>query len=82
MIELIIGVLIGAVISVTIAQIYHSRASAGLREEIDRLEKSNEAMRQSIEDLDDVASKISQDTDVTRRHTVVGTPDDPDYPYK
>ena len=82
MVELIIGALIGTVISIAIAEIYHRRSSAGLRQELQRLEASNEKMRQSIKDLDEVASKISEDTELTKRHTVAGTPDDPDYPYK
>jgi len=82
MIGIIIGAVIGAVISVTIAERYHRRSSAGLRKEIERLEASNEAMRQSINDLDELTSKIGEDTEVTKRHTVAGTPDDPDYPHK
>ncbi len=82
MIDTIIGAAIGAVISILIAQLYHRRASAALQQEIETLKSSNDTMHQSIKDLDDLASKIREDTEITKRHTVAGTPDDSEYPYK
>ena len=82
MIELIIGVVIGAIISVTIAEIYHRRSSASLRAEIQRLESANDTTNQSIEDMGELASKIGNDVEMTKRHTVSGTSNDPRYPYK
>lgn len=82
MVEIIIGSIIGALVSLIIAEIYHRRASKGLQNEIELLEGANKKLLKTLDEVIDSQESIAEKTEVIHDHTVAGTPDDPDYPYK
>jgi gas vesicle protein len=82
MIELIIGAVIGTLVSIAIAEVYHRRSSKGLREEIDSLRDANKSLSESVEELNSAAQYSVELGEIIRKHAVAGTPDDPDFPYK
>ena len=75
MLELIIGSVIGAIISLVIAEVYWRRSSYGLRKEVDRLHSIQE-------DIESVLMEVAGDVTLAKRHIGKGTHDDPDFPYK
>jgi len=82
MIEIILGSIIGAVVSLIIAEIYHRRANRGLKKEIDLLEQANKKLMETIDEVIDNQEFIAEKTEIIHNHSIIGTPDDPDYPYK
>ena len=82
MVELVIGAVIGAVVSLFIAEVYHRRSSKDLTQLISRLEDKNVKMGDMLDNLEEWQSQHFDDLQMIRKHAVVGTDDDPDYPYK
>ena len=82
MIELVLGAAIGALVSVLIAEIYHRRSSRDLNDLIGRLQDKNEKLGEMISNLESWHELHSDDLQTIRKHSVAGTPDDPEYPYK
>lgn len=82
MIELIIGAVIGAVVSIAIAEVYHRRSSKGLQKEINSLRNANQTLSQSIEELSSATQSSVELSAIIKKHVVAGTLDDPDFPYK
>lgn len=82
MIEMIIGAIIGALVSLLIAEIYHRRASKSLKAEIDKLKELNQSMMESMNLLEEMSLTIGEDVSIARKHSAKGTPDDPEFPYK
>ena len=82
LIEIILGSIIGTVVSLIIAEMYHRRSSRGLKREIDLLEQTNKKLLKTLDDVIDNQDFIAEKTEIIHNHSVRGTPDDPDYPYK
>jgi uncharacterized protein YbgA (DUF1722 family) len=82
MVELIIGASIGAFVSLLIAEVYHRRSSNNLNQLIARLQEKNEKLGEMIADLEEWHKLHYDDLQIIRKHAVVGTPDNPEYPYK
>lgn len=75
MIEIIFGAIIGAIISLSIAELYHRRSSRELESLINKLKD----MLKSLEEWQEYHDEILQ---IIRKHVARGTPDDPEFPYK
>ena len=82
MVEIILGCIIGASFSFSISEIYYRRTSKDLKNEILHLKNENEDLKDSIRILEDMVSYLKNDTEIIRKNSVYGTPDDPQYPYK
>ncbi len=82
MVELVIGAIIGAAVSLFIAEVYHSRSSKDLTQLISRLEDKNIKMGVMLDNLEEWQSQHFEDLQMIRKHSVLGTRDDPNYPYK
>jgi hypothetical protein len=82
MIELVIGAALGALVSLMIAEVYHRRSSRDLNEIIGGLQEKNSTLGEMIANLEGWHELHYDDLQVIRKHSVVGTPDDPEYPYK
>jgi len=74
-IEIIFGAIIGAIISLSIAELYHRRSSRELESLINKLKD----MLKSLEEWQEYHDEILQ---IIRKHVARGTPDDPEFPYK
>jgi len=82
MLELIFGAILGTIGSLVITHIYYRRSSHELEKQIVVLKNEIKSLQTITEELKDATSAISTDTNVIRKHAVVGTLDDPEYPYK
>ena len=82
MIEMIIGAFIGAVISLVIAEVYHRRSSRSMNDQILRLEEKNIHLGKMLDNLEEWQKQHFEDLQMIRKHSVAGTPDDPNFPYK
>lgn len=82
MIEIVIGAVIGAVVSLIVAEIYHRRASRETSAEIEKLSALNAETRETLDHTLTIIAASAESTELIKRHAVMGTPDDPDYPYK
>ena len=82
MIELVIGAALGAVVSLLIAEAYHRRSSRDLNGLIGQLQEKNVKLGEMISDLEGWHELHYDDLQTIRKHSVAGTPDDPEYPYK
>ena len=76
------GAVIGAVVSLIVAEIYHRRASKETSEEIGKLATLNTETREMLDHALMIIAASADSTELIKRHAVKGTPDDPDYPYK
>ena len=79
---MIYGAVIGAIISIIIAELYHRRASRETQKEIDCLKKLSSELKESLEEVKETSFYTANVTDKVKEHIVRGTPDDPNYPYK
>jgi len=82
MIELVIGAALGALVSILIAEVYHRRSSRDFNTIIGRLQEKNEKLGKMIANLEGWHELHYEDLQTIRKHSVAGTPDDPEYPYK
>lgn len=82
MIELILGAVIGGIVSLIVSEVYHRRAAKELNDETTKLKKVNAEIVANIDSLLEIQEDISEKTETIFKHSVAGTPDDPDYPYK
>ena len=82
MIEVVIGAIVGAAVSALLAEVYYRRASRGLNALIDNLNEKNEEMGMMLCRLAEWQGQHSDHLRIIRKHAVVGTPDDPLFPYK
>ena len=82
MIEIIIGAVIGAIVSLIVAEIYHRRASKETSKELDKLSALNSEISEALDHAVSIIAVAAENTDVIKRHAVIGTPDDPEYLYK
>ncbi|GIU36334.1 hypothetical protein L2719_14950 [Shewanella schlegeliana] len=79
---MIVGAIIGAVISWSIAHKYHKKASDEFQVQIDAITLLNKDLAKSVSELIDVSNFTAEKAEMIEKHAVVGTTDDPDYPYK
>ncbi len=82
MIELIVGAILGTIGSLVITYIFYRKASRDLDVSIVVLKTEIEDLQSITKELQEAAFVISSDTEIIRKHAVVGTSDDPEYPYK
>lgn len=61
MVELVIGAVIGAVVSLLIAEVYHKRSSKDLTQLISRLEDKNVKMGEMLDNLEEWQSQHFDD---------------------
>lgn len=79
---MIVGALISALISWSIAHKYHKKASHEFQIQIDAITQLNKDLAQSIGELIEVSNCIAEKTKMIEKYAVAGTSDDPNYPYK
>ncbi len=82
MLELIIGSIIGAILSILIAEVYHRRASKETQSEIKKLKSLSEELKKSLEEIEQYSLYAAETAETIVKHVAFGTPDDPEYPYK
>lgn len=82
MIELVTGAALGALVSLMIAEVYHRCSSRDLNEIIEGLQGKSSTLGEMIANLEDWHELHYDDLQMIRKHLVIGTPDDPEYPYK
>ena len=82
MIELILGAVLGGIVSLIVSEAYHRRAAKDLNDETTKLKKVNAEIVANIDSLLEIQEDISEKTETIFKHSVAGTPDDQDYPYK
>jgi hypothetical protein len=82
MIDIILGAILGTITSVVIVHFYYRRSTQDLEREVDDLRKELQNLKSMSRELQDVADMIIANSEVTKKHVVAGTPDDPEYPYK
>lgn len=71
----IIGVFIGGIITFLVSHFYYKKATNDLRNEIN-------VLSESIKELDELTVEIYNKNEIIKNHVTYNTPDDPDYPYK
>ncbi|EOB3921722.1 hypothetical protein ACIJC2_004645 [Vibrio parahaemolyticus] len=82
MLDIVIGAVIGAIVSLIIAETYHRRASKETARELEKLSALNKEISNALESAASVIAETAEDTEIIKRHAILGTPNDPDYPYK
>jgi gas vesicle protein len=82
MIETVIGAVIGAVVSLLIAELYHRRSSRDLNALVTKMEEKNATLGEMLANLEKWQEIHYEDIQIIRKHAVAGTKDDPAYPYK
>ncbi|MGA2300222.1 MAG: hypothetical protein ABSG77_05960 [Candidatus Acidiferrum sp.] len=82
MFEIILGAILGTLTSLIIAHVYYRRSTRDLEHEVDALRKELVNLKAMSQELQEAADSILESTEVTKKHVVVGTLDDPEYPYK
>jgi len=82
MIDLVVGSVIGAFVSLVIAEAYHRRSSRETGSQIARLKEENARLCEMLDNLNEWQAQHYEDLQVIRKYSVLGTPDDPKYPYK
>ena len=82
MIELIIGAILGTIGSLVIAHFYYQKSSYELDKSIADLKSEIESLKIVTESLNEASGLILKDIELIRKHAVIGTTDDPEYPYK
>ncbi|SDX46224.1 hypothetical protein [Nitrosomonas oligotropha] len=82
MIELIIGAILGTIGSLVIAHFYYQKSSCELNKSIADLKNEIESLKIITKSLNEASGLILEDTELIRKHAVIGTTDDPEYPYK
>lgn len=82
MLELILGAILGTIGSLAIAHLYYRRSSRELEVSIESLNSELGTLRELTTELRGTVSLVADDTAMVRKHAVVGTADDPGYPYK
>jgi gas vesicle protein len=71
-IELIIGSMVGAIVSLIIAEIYHHRASKETKSEIDRLSKLSEELSDALQEVQTILHRSAETTKIVKKHVVAG----------
>jgi gas vesicle protein len=82
MFEIVIGAIIGAFVSLIIAELYHRRAGKETAKELEKLANLNVEITNTLNDAISIISESAENTELIKQHAVVGTSDDPEYPYK
>ena len=82
MLETILGAILGTITSVIITHIYYRRSSQELRAEVDALRAELTKLTNISNELQGYSEEILKTSELTKKHIVQGTPDDPEYPYK
>ena len=82
MLELVAGLVLGAIASLLIAHLYYRKSSQELEELIGELRSQIAGLQQVTDRLQASSNQIFEDTSLIRKHAAAGTPDDPDYPYR
>ena len=71
----ILGSIIGALTSLIITHFYYKKAGSELDEQTKMLGKI-------VNDSQELLESIAKDSEIIRKHSVAGTIDDPEFPYK
>lgn len=82
MLDIVIGAVVGAIVSLVLAETYHRRASKETALELEKLSKLNVEITNTLESAMTIIAESAENTELIKQHAVVGTPDDPEYPYK
>ncbi len=79
---MVVGAIIGAVVSWSIAHKYHKKASDEFQAQIDAITLLNKDLAKAVSEIIDVSEFTAEKAEIIMKHVAMGTPDDPDYPYK
>jgi len=82
MIELVVGAVIGAFVSLTIAEVYHRRASASMNRTLQEFDKRYNDLLSTVESVWEQVEAVGEKTEAARLAVVRGTAEDPAWPYK
>ncbi len=82
MIELFIGAILGTVGSLAISHVYYKKSSCDLNMLILSLKCEIETLKNTSQEIEIASASIAADTRVIRQHSVIGTSDDSEFPYK
>jgi hypothetical protein len=82
MFELVFGALLGTVGSLIISHFYYRKSSQEMDALINSLQLKIEELAEIARVLEKSVSVVLDETGVIKKITVMGTPDDPNYPYK
>jgi hypothetical protein len=82
MLSVVLGAILGTFASLAIAHFYYSRSTRDLKAEVNDLREQLAALRLISVELQDSTEAIARSTEITKRHVVAGTIDDPEFPYK
>lgn len=76
------GAIIGALVSWSIANRFHKKASAEFQIQINEISKLNQDMAKTVSELIEISHTTAEMAEKIEAHVVAGTPDDPEFPYK
>ena len=82
MFDIILGAILGTLTSLIIAHFYYRRSTQDLEREVDDLRKELANLKSTSQQLQETADSILASAELTKKHVIIGTPDDPKYPYK
>lgn len=82
MAELILGSIIGAIVSISIAEIYHRRNSGDTQRKMKELAMMYDDLIYMIGRAKEEAENAGRKAEEAWEATVAGTPADPDFPFK
>ena len=80
--DVVLGAVLGSLVSLVLAEVYYRRSSADLRQQVSELCELNEKLRESSEAVEGLLGTVGKDVALARKHAVIGTTDDPEFPYK
>lgn len=82
MIGIIVGSIIGAIVTLFVAEIYFRRSTKDLNNQIENLNNKITELNDIVDNLESWQELHSENLHIIKKHAAVGTIDDPEYPYK
>lgn len=77
-----VSILISGLLSLLITHRYYKRATKDLEIETNRLREMNTELAENIKNLEELSVDIWENSELTKKHAVHNTIDDPEYPNK
>lgn len=82
MLGVVLGAILGTAASLAIAHVYYRRSTRDLETQVAALRNEITRLQAMSHELQEAADVIQNDLEVTKRHVVAGTPDEPGWPHK
>lgn len=79
---MVVGAIISAGISWIIAYKFYKKAGEELQGQIDSITELNQSLAASVRELAEISYFTAEKAEMIEKHAVIGTIDDPNYPYK